>query len=95
MNEEIKLCLGEDGVFREYNDEFDITLHFENKNDQELFFKNYEKGQNALEAWSKVLNDINDHAIEFEAFGITDDYISVGIMREIIYRHCGELQQEG
>lgn len=48
----------------------------------------------SLEAWGKVLNDINDHAIEFEAFGITDDFVSVGIMKDIIFKNLCELEQE-
>ena len=94
MSEEIKLYQGEDGKWREYNDEFDITIHCESKEENEQFLELINKGQASLEAWGKVLNDINDHAIEFEAFGITDDFISVGIMREIINRHLGELEHE-
>ena len=30
-NEEIKMIMGDDGIFREYNDEFDITIHCESK----------------------------------------------------------------
>lgn len=36
---------------------------------------------NALE---KILEEIDSHAIEFESFGMCDDYVSVGWIKEII-----------
>lgn len=44
----------------------------------------------------KILEEIDAHAIEFETFGISDDYISVEWVKEIIRKHmndnnsCGE-----
>lgn len=43
----------------------------------------------------KILEEIDAHAIEFETFGVSDDYISVGWVKEIIRKHmndgqCGE-----
>lgn len=35
----------------------------------------------------KVLEEIKAHAIEFEVFGTSDDYISVGWVNDIIRRH--------
>lgn len=35
----------------------------------------------------KILKEIDDHAIEFEAFGSCDDYVSVGWVKEIIRYH--------
>lgn len=32
---ELKLIIGDDGVLREYNDEFDITIHCESKEEQD------------------------------------------------------------
>lgn len=43
-----------------------------------------------------ILEEIDAHAIEFETFGVSDDYISVGWVKEIIRKHmndnnpCGE-----
>lgn len=40
-NEEkkLKLIIGDDGVFREYNDEFDITIHCESQEEQDRVLK--------------------------------------------------------
>lgn len=35
----------------------------------------------------KILEEIEDHAIEFESFGMCDDYVSVGWAKEIIRSH--------
>ena len=35
----------------------------------------------------KILEEIEAHAIEFETFGVSDDYISVGWVKDIIRRH--------
>lgn len=32
---ELRLIIGDDGVLREYNDEFDITIHCESKEEQD------------------------------------------------------------
>lgn len=42
---------------------------------------------NSLE---KILQEIDCHAIEFESFGICNDYISVGWVKEIIQKHLSE-----
>ena len=34
-NEELKMIMGDDGIFREYNDEFDITIHCESKEESD------------------------------------------------------------
>lgn len=39
----------------------------------------------------KILEEIEDHAIEFESFGMCDDYVSVGWVKEIIRSHMGEV----
>lgn len=39
----------------------------------------------------KILKEIEDHAIEFESFGMCDDYVSVGWVKEIIRSHMGEV----
>ena len=35
----------------------------------------------------KILEEIEAHAIEFETFGVPDDYISVGWVKDIIRKH--------
>lgn len=35
----------------------------------------------------EILEEIDAHAIEFETFGVSDDYISVGQVKEIIRKH--------
>lgn len=38
----------------------------------------------------KILEEIEDHAIEFEAFGMCDDYVSVGWVKDTIRSHMDE-----
>ena len=38
----------------------------------------------------KLLNKVKNHAVEFELFGISDDYISIGILQGIIIRLLSE-----
>ena len=38
----------------------------------------------------KILEEIENHAIEFESFGMCDDYVSVGWIKEIIRSHMLE-----
>lgn len=40
----------------------------------------------------KILEEIKDHAIEFEYFGLCDEYVSVGWVKEIIRSHMNNLQ---
>lgn len=42
----------------------------------------------------KILEEIEDHAIEFESFGMCDDYVSVGWAKEIIRSHMDEAISE-
>ena len=35
MTKELKMIMGDDGIFRQYNDEFDITIHCESKEEQD------------------------------------------------------------
>lgn len=34
-DKELKMIMGDDGIFRKYNDEFDITIHCESKEEQD------------------------------------------------------------
>lgn len=40
-----------------------------------------------MQELEKILEEIDDHAVEFELFGSSDDYISVGWVKEIIRKH--------
>ena len=43
----------------------------------------------------KILEEIEDHAIEFESFGMCDDYVSIRWIKEIIRSHMDEVQKCG
>lgn len=43
-----------------------------------------------MQELEKILKEIDAHAIEFETFGISDDYISVGWVKEIIRNHMND-----
>lgn len=43
----------------------------------------------------KILEEIENHAIEFEFFGVCDDYVSVGWIKEIIISHMNEVENDG
>lgn len=43
-----------------------------------------------MQVLEKILEEIDAHAIEFEMFGISDDYISVGWVKEIIRKHIND-----
>lgn len=40
----------------------------------------------------KILEEIDYHAIEFESFGMCDEYVSVGWIKEIIRSHMNNIQ---
>lgn len=40
----------------------------------------------------KILKEIDNHAIEFESFGMCDDYVSVGWVKEIIRHNMNHFQ---
>ncbi len=40
-----------------------------------------------MNVFEKILEEIDNHVIEFESFGMCDDYISVGWVKEIIRSH--------
>lgn len=43
----------------------------------------------------KTLEEIENHAIEFESFGMCDDYVSVGWAKEIIRSHMDDIPKCG
>ena len=47
--------------FKEYNDENDLTIHFESAEEKEDFMGKVGKAFRSLEAWEKVKEDIEQH----------------------------------
>ena len=43
-----------------------------------------------MQELEKIMKEIDAHAIEFETFGVSDDYISVGWAKEIIRKHMND-----
>lgn len=43
-----------------------------------------------MQELEKILEEIDAHAIEFEIFGTSDDYISVGWAKDIIRKHMND-----
>lgn len=43
-----------------------------------------------MQELEKILEEIDAHAIEFEIFGTSDDYVSVGWVKDIICRHMND-----
>ena len=43
-----------------------------------------------MQELEKILEEIDAHAIEFEIFGTSDDYISVGWVKDIIRKHIND-----
>ena len=45
-----------------------------------------------MQALKKIFDEIDARTIEFEAFGITDDYVSTEWIKEIIRQHINNVQ---
>lgn len=43
-----------------------------------------------MDVLEKIFEEIEDHAIEFESFGVCDDYVGVGWVKEIIRSYMDE-----
>lgn len=43
-----------------------------------------------MQELEKILEEIDNHAVEFELFGTSDDYISVGWVKDIIRNHMND-----
>lgn len=43
-----------------------------------------------MQGLEKILEEIDAHAIEFEAFGVSDEYISINWVKAIIRRHMND-----
>ena len=63
MSDEIMLVFGEDGVAREYDDTWDITIHCESEEEQKL-------------VWEKLKNSNQEAKTQLSAEGTTSDLIS-------------------
>ena len=47
-----------------------------------------------MQVLEEILEEIDAHAIEFEIFGTSDDYISVGWVKAIIRKHMNDSQRK-
>ena len=47
-----------------------------------------------MQELEKILEEIDAHAIEFEIFGTSDDYISIGWVKDIIRKHMNDSQRK-
>ena len=56
-------------------------------------FTHYDCPLKELDA-KAIIEEIKDHAVEFELFGLSDDYISIGILKDIINKHLQEVANE-
>ena len=52
----------EAGCFKEYNDEFDLTIHFETEEERKSFVKSLENYEKLKEAVEKTREDITERA---------------------------------
>ena len=43
-----------------------------------------------MQELEKILEEIDAHAIEFEIFGTSDDYINIGWVKDIIRKHVND-----
>lgn len=43
-----------------------------------------------MQELKKILEEIDAHAIEFEAFGVSDEYISINWVKDIIRKHMND-----
>lgn len=54
MGKTIELMMQDDGTFTKYNDEFDITVHCESKEEQEEFIEKVNEGLKAISRQQKI-----------------------------------------
>lgn len=57
---EIQLIIADDGVAREYDDTFDLTIHFESENERDEFMSKYPERYAALEKLKKIEAIVSD-----------------------------------
>lgn len=68
MTKELKMIMGDDGIFREYNDEFDITIHCESKEESDMVEKQLEH-INDFRDYTAAITDVDFLEMRY---GITD-----------------------
>lgn len=68
MTKELKMIMGDDGIFREYNDEFDITIHCESKEESDKVKEQLEH-INDLGDYIAAITDVDFLSMNY---GITD-----------------------
>ncbi len=54
-DKKLKMIMGDDGIFREYNDEFDITIHCESKEEQDQVIKIFNQEYIPKEDLNKII----------------------------------------
>ena len=59
----------EAGCFKEYNDEFDLTIHFETEEERESFVKSLENYEKLKEAVGKIRAEIVELQKEYQEYG--------------------------
>lgn len=69
MGKTIELIMQDDGTFTKYNDEFDITVHCEFKEEQEEFIEKVNEGLKAISRQQKIREIIDKwNAMKFDVY---------------------------
>ena len=69
MGKTIELIMQDDGTFTKYNDEFDITVHCESKEEQEEFIEKVNEGLKAIARQQKIREIIGKwNAMKFDVY---------------------------
>ncbi len=69
MGKTIELIMQDDGTFTKYNDEFDITVHCESKEEQEEFIEKVNEGLKAISRQQKIREIIDKwNAMKFDVY---------------------------
>lgn len=69
MGKTIELMMQDDGTFTKYNDEFDITVHCESKEEQEEFIEKVNEGLKAISRQQKIREIIDKrNAMKFDVY---------------------------
>ena len=80
--------IDKDGRYWSVKAEAEKALKENEGNDDRRALEYYEEV--AMQELEKILEEIDAHAIEFEIFGTSDDYISVGWVKAIIRKHMND-----
>lgn len=69
MGKTIELIMQDDGTFTKYNDEFDITVHCESKEEQEEFIEKVNEGLKAISRQQKIREIIDKwNVMKFDVY---------------------------